>query len=74
MYHPQTSLFERGQELTLSAVLYPRPDGYVDLILTVHPRLTVDVVERATYAGLTLEEASDVWLSQASLLVPQAGD
>lgn len=70
MFHPQTSLFERGHELTLTAVLYPRPDGYVDLILTVHPRLTVDVVERTTYARLTLEEAADVWTSQASLLCP----
>lgn len=69
MYVPQRPLFGRGPELTVTSVLYPREDGYVDLVVTVCPRLSVDVVERSTYARLTLEEATDVWGAQAALLM-----
>lgn len=69
MYVPQRPLFGRGPELTLSAVLYPREDGYVDLITVVAPRGEVTPLERCTYARLTLEEACDVWVSQAGVLM-----
>lgn len=68
MYTPQRPLFGRGPELTLTSTLYPREDGYVDLIVVVGARLSCDVVERTTYARLTLEEATDVWQAQAELL------
>lgn len=68
MYHPQEALFGAQEDYTLHSHLYFRDDGYVDLITSVTPKHKVEVLERATYAGLTLYEASDVLMAQAELL------
>lgn len=69
MYRPQRPLFGDGPNFVLRSHLYPRDDGYVDLITEINPVQSVDTLERTVYARLTLAEAVDVLHAQASLLM-----
>lgn len=69
MYHPDRPLFGDGPNMVMHATLYPRDDGYVDLVIVISPRVGTDILERSTYARLTSEEALDVWYAQLRLLL-----
>lgn len=71
MYHPDRPLFGGAPPHVVHIHLYTREDGYVDLVTQVSPALSIDVLERATYARLTLSEAVDVITAQAELLLAE---
>lgn len=71
MYVPPRPLFGAQAPAVVHSTLYIREDGYVDLVVTVTPQHGIDILERATYARLTLAEAADVWTAQGEVLLPE---